>query len=717
MPFFYAGPISQYNKDMNLVAAAIKRGAGDNKVAVMNGGLSFAGNDGDRCSREFIDLVDPTQIDILAYHAHGPGIGAERNIRRKVETEATKSEAAKMPVIDTETGFSADNRGSLQEQARTVVEKFAYGQSQDLVSLYFFRLFMEGSGHEAGYGLTENRYEPRPSVLAYRNMVEQLRHQKFVAALPFAEKAGAPGVNAFLFAENNADGQATGRKTLVIFTEGNASYNLSLRLDDAKAKVSGAQVTDIYGNSTPAKVLPGNAAQISVGADPIYLSWNSGGTARLASVLPSPLSIKADGALLAGADNAVTVTARNISAAPLTAQIVVEANSRLPVEVTPKTREVTIPANGQIEIPLGVKLGAADAPLALPHWWKVFVDADSTKMSAGDWAQIPEVLPGKTATVAGTYAAAPGDTLAIDKVAGGYGERRNAVAYAVIDSPRALKLPVAAYADFWMAWYVNGQQVYDGLKDGGGTLGDHLFELPLRAGRNVIAAQVQSGSQGWKLHFGGPAEREAAVNGRPADVVRVTLKSGDAVLSTQSYPLQISAPLPALDAGAAPDALANWMKLEPLASLGESSVTNFFVKEPDTSRWYKGEGDLSAQVWLRDDGQNLRFFAAVRDDKAVPATSKDQLDQSDGMRLQLESEDGASLLDARASGSFSSGAAKIEARRDEATGRWLYAVSIPKTLVGAKPFRLKLTALDNDGFGLKQIAQWGDGKGARLVAR
>ena len=289
LPFFYAGPISQYVKDMNTVAAAIKRGAGDNSVAVMNGGLSFAGTEGDQRSREFIDLVDPTKIDILAYHAHGPGIGAERNILNKVEAQAAKSEAAKMPLLDTETGFAADNRGSLQEQARTVIEKFTYGQSQNLESLYFFRLFMEGSGHVAGYSLTDNRFEPRPSVLAYRNMVEQLRHQKFVAALPFAEKAGTPGVNAFLFAEQNTDGNATGRKTLVLFAEGTVSYDLSLRLDGAGAKISDARITDIYGNAQDAKVLSGNAAQINVSADPIYLSWQSSGAAQLASVLPPPL--------------------------------------------------------------------------------------------------------------------------------------------------------------------------------------------------------------------------------------------------------------------------------------------------------------------------------------------------------------------------------------------------------------------------------------------
>ena len=714
LPFFYAGPMSQYVKDMNTVAAAIKRGAGENPVKVMNGGLSFAGNEGDARSREFINLVDPTQIDILAYHAHGPGIGAERNILEKVEAQTVKSEAAKMPLLDTETGFAADNRSSLHEQARTVVEKFIYGQSRNLISLYFFRLFMEGKGHVAGYSLTDNRVEPRPSVLAYRVMVEQLRHQKFVAALPFAEKAGVPGVNAFLFAEQNEAGRATGRKTLVIFTEGTASTDLSLRLDDAQAKVAGAQITDLYGNSAPAKVLAGNAAQISVSADPIYLSWNSGGDARLASVLPSPLSIKADGTLLAGTDNALTVTARNISAAPIKAQITIEANSRLPIEVAPQTRDLTIPANGQLEIPLNVKLGAADAPLDLPRWWKVFPDADPAKMNAGDWAQVPDELSAKNGTTRGTYAAAPGNTLAIDKVAGGYGQRRNAVAYAVINSPRAVKLPVAASADFWMAWYLNGEKVYDGLKKGGGNLDDHLFELPLKAGRNVIAVQVQSGSQGWKLHFGGPAQREAAVNGQPADAVRVTLKSGDTVLSTQSYPLQIAAPLASLDAATAPDSLADWQKLEPLATLGEDDITNFFVKEPDTSRWYGGETDLSATAWLLVGAESLQLLVAVRDDKLVEAKSAAELSQSDSLRVVLTADAGAPLLD-KTVGLVSGQTVSSEVKRDGT--RTLYRLTVPRDLIGSKPFRLHLRVNDNDEGYFKQTLNLSDGKGFRLTTR
>jgi len=79
-------------------------------------------------------------------------------------------EKAVKPFAETESGVSAGDRPGLIEQARTVVEKMTYAQSVGEPFLIFFRLFKEGQGHESGYGLTENLVEPRPSVMAYRNM-------------------------------------------------------------------------------------------------------------------------------------------------------------------------------------------------------------------------------------------------------------------------------------------------------------------------------------------------------------------------------------------------------------------------------------------------------------------------------------------------------------------------------------------------------------------
>ena len=725
LPFFYKGTMPEYIDSMSAMYDAIKRGAGDNPTTVYNGGLSFAGPDGDRRSREFIRLVPRDKVDLIAYHAHGPGIGSERNILQKVREEAAKVGKADIGVIDTETGFLGRNQAGLVEQARTVVEKNVYAQATGQPTIFFFRLFMENAD-VGDYTLTDNLVEPRPSVLAYRNMVERLRHQKFVAMMPFAEKAGTPGVQAFLFAEQDATGKPTGRNTLVAFTEGTQRYDLALRLGTTGTKISDAQVYDLYGNATPAKVLPGNAAQLSVSPDPIYLSW-AGEPTQIASVLPSALAVDAGGALLAGVTNTVNVTARNISDAPLPVQVSVEANSRLPITVTPTTRDLTLPPNGQAEIPLAVTLGEADAPLDLPNWWKVFPDADADKLNATNLASVPNTLPGKNGEVSGTYALAPGNSLAIDKVAGGFGERRNAVAYATIDAPRAMKLPVAAQADWWMAWYVNGEKVYDGLQNGGGVLTSHLFELPLKAGRNVIATQVQSGSQGWKLFYAGPARRAALQSGKLTDVVRVTLKSGDNVLATQELPLQISAPLPKLGVTKPSDALADWMTLEPLAVLGENEVTNFFVKEPDTSRWYKGDQDLNATVWLRDAGDTLQMFAAVRDDVMVGAKSVAELGKSDSLRVVMSSDKGT-IADARVGlvggkAQVTGQAAGIAANvtRDEKSAMTLYRLTIPKALVGAMPFRLSLTVSDNDAGYLKQEALLGDvdkaNEGLRLLAK
>ena len=57
--------------------------------------------------------------------------------------------------------------------------------------------------------------EPHPSILVYRNIVQQLRHHRFVKRLDLPD---APNIDTFLFAEQSADGADTGRKVLVVFT-------------------------------------------------------------------------------------------------------------------------------------------------------------------------------------------------------------------------------------------------------------------------------------------------------------------------------------------------------------------------------------------------------------------------------------------------------------------------------------------------------------------
>ena len=722
LPFFYAGTMEQYAAAMGAMYDAIKRGAGEKPTMVMNGGLSFAGQTGDARSREFVQIVDPKKLDIIAYHGHGPGIGAERNALERVRQVAVKHNKADLGFIETESGYAAKNRAGLEEQARTAVEKMTYAQSQGLPTFFFFRLFMEGKG---AYGLTDNRVEPRPSVLAYRNLVERLRHHVFVQALPFAREAGAPGVSAFLFEERDANGRATGRKTLVAFSEKAASYDLSLRLAEAKTRIGEAQTFDLYGNAAPAKILPGNVAQLSVGADPIYLSWSSTNAASSVQIAPSFLSVQSQEPLLTGQTTPLTLLARNPTNAPLQAELTIAATSRLPIQITPAKRAINLAPGASQAIELNAILGQTTAPLALPRWWKVFLNPDIGQLTGANYAAIPDALPGAKS---GQWVWAPDNRINFGDLAGTFGEKRPAVAYAAIDAAKAVTLPVAASADHWMAWYLNGHKVYDTLESGDkGSLADQPFDLPLRQGRNVLAVLVLSGSGGWDIEWGGPRERGLALTNSAPDKLTATLTANGVTLAQQEVPLELAAPIAPIEK--ATDSYAGWQPLEPLAVLGGEEVTNFWVQEPDQSRWYGGDKDLSAQVWLRDDGANLQLFVAARDDKLVEAQSVADLSKSDALRLVLSGPNGtlaevrAGLVAGRAQITGKTAGIAAQVTRDEnAPGgaATLYRLTIPKALAGQTPFRLSLTLGDNDSDFLKQEARLGEAdkpnQGLRLVA-
>ena len=166
LPDFYPRPISEYLESYNGMYEAIKAGAkskglADDDTVVMNGGLSFANKEADRRAREFLDLVNIQKMDAIAYHGHGPGIGAERKAYERVYAAANSAKKGGKAYEETESGVFGNDRAALILQARTAVEKMVYGQSVGLPTFFYFRLFMEG-GVESGYGMTDRLVEPAP---------------------------------------------------------------------------------------------------------------------------------------------------------------------------------------------------------------------------------------------------------------------------------------------------------------------------------------------------------------------------------------------------------------------------------------------------------------------------------------------------------------------------------------------------------------------------
>jgi hypothetical protein len=388
------------------------------------------------------------------------------------------------------------------------------------------------------------------------------------------------------------------------------------------------------------------------------------------------------------------------------------------VKVAPAAKDVAIPASGERSVAVSLMLGKAEAPLDMPRWWRLFPDADPGKLHGKNWASMPETLPkAGGGLVVGQQVMAGDHSFDFAKRFGSYREKRPVVGFAYMDSPTAVVLPVAASADWWMAWYVNGRRVYSTLKTGNrhGSLADHLFELPLRAGRNVVAFQCLSGSRGWSIRWAGPRERALAVSGGvPPDRLRVTLVNEEGQkLAERMLPLELQAAVPPLGRLARPTQPKAWRSLEPLVVLGEADVTNRFADEPDVSRWYQGEHDLSAVVWLRDDGKQLRMLVAVRDDVHDRASDAKAADEADALRIVISDRDGRVLVDQTLPAAAPAAKAVRAMSIDRA--KWsdlgpvtAYLVAISADALGESTFRLSLRIFDSDNHTMKQTLDLGD---------
>lgn len=86
--------------------------------------------------------------------------------------------------------------------------------------------------------------------------------------------------------------------------------------------------------------------------------------------------------------------------------------------------------------------------------------------------------------------------------------RERAVLYNEFHSSGRAVMEVGVAADWWMDVHLNGKPLHSTMKSGNGSQGftpnDHVVELPIRAGRNVLAVQVLSGSKGWRFVCGTP---------------------------------------------------------------------------------------------------------------------------------------------------------------------------------------------------------------------
>lgn len=751
LPFFYKGPIEAYYENYLAIHKAIKDANPD--TIVSNGGLSFHGKDGIERSRRLLEIMDPDRIDAFGYHGHGPLVAAERSAYERIMTTLREFKKDHKPLIETETGVAADKPGQERMQARTVIEKFVYGQSVGLPALFWFRLRFE---HERSYGnlhLTPPLLkQPRPAVLAYRALVQTLRGYRFERNLGLHD----PKLEGYLFRQMDGTG-----RVCVLWANIPGSFSLLLNAAAQDADIRNPEQLDLYGNAASAQILPGGALQVAVTDDPVFLRWQAADPAY-AVKLATPLIgvapvLRLVDAPQTGADSAsipaapkpqtqepaategLTVTVRNPFGQPMQARL--RARSDSPRLALTEPAPLTLAAGESKNLTLGLRLLPKRPQLLWPQVWTVFTKLQDDGLNLAALRDIPSELPGINGPVRGRRVQPAAYAIDLDRLAGGHGERWLAALFAEIDSPQEQTVTIGSSADWWMAWYVNGQPVYNTLNGGNGAgfgITDHTFAIPLKKGRNLLAVKVYSGSGGWRFLSGGPAELAAYKSGSAGERLELALELGGKELVRQSAAVEIIAPLPRQTLpfwATAPVELA--ASAPALARLSEESLVNLYEKQPDKRMWWGGDADLSASVWLSADAQWVYLLAAVTDDVAQHPQKAEEMWKADSLQLAIarsadaaQLEYCAGLLDGkpvvyRHKGTEGAGvAAATEARatieRGMLDGREVifYRLAVSRDAIGDELPRLNVLINDNDAGYRKQWLRlrpgFGDGNDPSL---
>jgi len=137
-------------------------------------------------------------------------------------------------------------------------------------------------------------------------------------------------------------------------------------------------------------------------------------------------------------------------------------------------------------------------PLSLNREWSLFLGAKEPKF----FASLPEELSGVKARTVSLQ----GNSLNLAALAGSFKEKDCAMLYNQFDSAEAGRMRVGVAADWWLELYVNGERVYSNIPDGNDshefTPDDHVVDIPVKPGRNLLAAKVISGAEGWRFVCG-----------------------------------------------------------------------------------------------------------------------------------------------------------------------------------------------------------------------
>jgi len=666
LTFFFHGPPADFVKFFVAVRDAIK--AADPQATVTVGGLAFAGMaNAEPRANQIVQLMPFDKIDGFGYHGHGEGAKAERwayetNMRRMAKAAGKDTK----PYYETESGATSTDPASWREQARTVVEKFAYAQSLHTVPVFMWF----GFHPNWVWGILQTLHEAKPAALAFRVYVQNARH---LVGQDRLDLTGAQGEAYWLKPKDPGDT----RCTIVLWSDV-GEFTRMINLGPAATDV---RLMDMFGNAQPLNINADGLVQVNVDENPVYVLANRPADAAAPMILPPTLDVPKEIRVVPGTSDALMVSVSNPSSQAISGQVTIKPAGAAPVGEAQAPVAVAAKGRTAVTVPLQIAAQPIDY---WPRAWTVFApvkgDVDLTQFNT-----IPTALPADP-TAQPQVGAVVGNVLNLEPLGQGHAERKQAICFSKITVEQDTEAEVGIAADYWLEFYVNGKKVLDTLAAGNGgdyVILTHVITIHLNKGDNFLAVRVLSGSGGWKLVSGGPQAVAAARRARAGtvDAAIVELHNGQAMTARESVRLVMLPPL-ALASKDTP-----WDKQPTDATI--EHVGNYFLKQPDQSKWYHGPADLSGKVWLRATSDGGMIIAvAVRDDLDMP---------KDAIAIRLASGSGwKNRLELRSDRNDG-----IKRRRDEPTTTTWYEATIPPAVFSVQP-REKIAinvVIDDDDWG------------------
>ena len=159
-------------------------------------------------------------------------------------------------------------------------------------------------------------------------------------------------------------------------------------------------------------------------------------------------------------------------------------------------------------------------PIALNTQWTVFFESESDINTV---KEIPQKLPkrGGGDSVPESFQL-ENNELNLAKLRGTtyMANRSSAILFNEFESNSDGVMQVGMAADWWFECFVNGRHIYDTLSSGNSikpfSPENHIFNFPVKKGRNLLAVKVKAGSEGWLFLCGAVPFRN-----NPNDIVRI----------------------------------------------------------------------------------------------------------------------------------------------------------------------------------------------------